>query len=130
MNDWDKLITDLTNLATNIEDSCLEESMKLGQSILDYSKDIVPVDTGALQDSTFLEKRGNIVTLGYGGSNAKINPKTGESTDKYMVEVHENLNMPHPNGGEAKFLEKPFFELTSNLGNKFAKEVVNNAIRK
>lgn len=36
-----------------------------------------------------------------------INPKTGLPASTYAARVHEDLDMPHPNGGKAKFLEDP-----------------------
>ena len=36
-----------------------------------------------------------------------INPKNGLPASAYAAIVHEDLNMPHPNGGKAKFLEDP-----------------------
>ena len=44
--------------------------------------------------------------VGYGGNGDPINPKTGKHASEYMVQVHEDLNQPHPNGGQAKFLEE------------------------
>lgn len=36
-----------------------------------------------------------------------VNPKTGLQASTYAGRVHEDLDMPHPNGGKAKFLEDP-----------------------
>lgn len=36
-----------------------------------------------------------------------VNPKTGLPASAYASVVHEDLDMPHPNGGKAKFLEDP-----------------------
>ena len=36
-----------------------------------------------------------------------INPKTGLPASAYAGRVHEDLDMPHKNGGKAKFLEDP-----------------------
>lgn len=129
MDDFDRLISDLISLENNIEKSVLNNSMKLGNKMLRASKRLVPVDTGTLKDSTYIKETSNGVELGYGDENDKINPKTGIPASKYMLEVHENLQMPHPNGGEAKFLEKAFYEEVEKLGNDFAKEVVKGAIK-
>ena len=40
----------------------------------------------------------------------KINPKSGLPSSAYASIVHEDLGMPHPNGGKAKFLEDPIRE--------------------
>lgn len=39
--------------------------------------------------------------------NNGVNPKSGFSASTYAGRVHEDLDMPHPNGGKAKFLEDP-----------------------
>ena len=36
-----------------------------------------------------------------------VNPKNGLQASTYAARVHEDLDMPHPNGGKAKFLEDP-----------------------
>lgn len=36
-----------------------------------------------------------------------VNPKTGLPASTYAARVHEDLDMPHPRGGKAKFLEDP-----------------------
>lgn len=40
----------------------------------------------------------------------RINPKSGLPVSAYSVIVHEDLSMPHPRGGKAKFLEDPVRE--------------------
>lgn len=39
--------------------------------------------------------------------NNGVNPKNGLSASTYAATVHEDLDMPHPNGGKAKFIEDP-----------------------
>lgn len=82
------------------------------QGILASSLGLVPVDTSALRSSGYvMEPIQEIdmisVYFGYGGPAAKINPKTGQSTDGYALTVHENLEAFHKVGC-AKFLELPF----------------------
>lgn len=82
-----------------------------GNVLINKSVPKVPVDTGSLRSSHFVEQpkvEGStiLVKLGYGGTATKINPHTGEATSDYAVKVHEDLNMQHKTG-EAKFLEKP-----------------------
>lgn len=43
---------------------------------------------------------------GHGVGDA-INPKNGLPASAYAAVVHEDLDMPHPRGGKAKFLEDP-----------------------
>ena len=64
-------------------------------------RDYVPVDTGALRASGFVEEpvptpRGGMVTLGFGGASAP-----------YALLVHEDLTVRHT-VGQAKYLEIPF----------------------
>lgn len=62
----------------------------------DSKQNYVPVDTGALRASGFVElPAGNSVTFGYGGPAAP-----------YAVIVHEDLTKHHPIGS-AKYLELP-----------------------
>lgn len=69
------------------------------QPIFDRSQELVPVDTGALKDSGYLEIRiaGNKINaeVGYGRGGVPI----------YSVFVHENLEMFHEPPTQAKFLQ-------------------------
>lgn len=93
----------------------------------------VPVDTGTLYDSAYfgVSRRTDVknyrygAIMGYGDTegiggaiglgpiewikepNNGINPKNGFQASTYAAKVHEDLDMPHPNGGKAKFLEDP-----------------------
>ena len=107
-----------------------------GLSIMADSLSQVPVDTGTLRDSAYLgtSRRNDVsgyrygAVLGYGtpeglssnvglsdeGSmdwyivpNNGVNPKNHLQASTYAAKVHEDLDMPHPNGGKAKFLEDP-----------------------
>lgn len=95
------------------------------RSIMEESLSEVPRGTGALAASAFInqDRKGNI-TFGYGGANTQINPVTGESTDEYMMSVHERLDARHPIG-KAKFLEDPVNRhkatLEKDLANKLSK---------
>lgn len=44
-------------------------------------------------------------------------------TAEYATKVHEDLNMNHPNGGQAKFLEQPAREIQRDLKETIRKEV-------
>jgi hypothetical protein len=72
-------------------------------------EEFVPVDLGILKDSgdvALPEIDGNamVVEMGYGGAAAA-----------YALKQHEDLTLNHPNGGEAKFLEKPLLEEVPNI---------------
>lgn len=94
------------------------------QGIMAASQGLVPVDTTALRSSGYVAqpiRDGNTVRveLGYGGPAARINPKTGKSTDAYALYVHENLEAFHP-VGSAKYLELPFNQATKGMGERLA----------
>lgn len=83
------------------------------EEIMTLSKTLVPVETGTLRDSGFVDPpvtSGNVVTvrLGYGGE-----------AEAYALKQHEDLTLHHPNG-QAKFLEKPMLEAASHLDEKLA----------
>lgn len=104
-----------------------------GVAIMADSLSQVPVDTGTLRDSAYLgvSRRSDTAgyrygaVLGYGDTeglaalnnmdavewyivpNNGINPKSGYQASTYAGRVHEDLDMPHPHGGKAKFLEDP-----------------------
>lgn len=95
-----------------------------GLGIMASSQGLVPVDTTALRSSGYVqepERDADLITvyLGYGGPAAKINSKTGESTDAYALYVHENLEAFHP-VGMAKYLEMPFDQAKSGMGARIA----------
>lgn len=102
-----------------------------GQGILASSMGLVPVDTGALRSSGYVtepEREGDhiVVEIGYGGPAAKINPKSGDSTDGYAIFVHENLEAHHPVGC-AKFLELPFNQATRGMSGRIAQGMRDDA---
>lgn len=90
---------------------------------------LVPVDTGALRGSHYTSppvRDGDVirVEIGYGGPAAKINPKTGESTDGYALKVHEDLEAFHK-VGSAKYLEMPFNQARAGMSARVAANMKN-----
>lgn len=95
-----------------------QQMLSKSKSALDkYSKEIqqesireCPKDTGALSNSSYIEKEDSSEeikrVIGYGGDNVQINPRTGQPTSEYATIVHEDLSRLHPNG-KSKFLEDP-----------------------
>ena len=84
-------------------------------NIMTDSKRLVPVDLGTLKNSGYAAlpeaRRGRVaVEIGYGGPAAD-----------YALAQHEHTEYRHPEGGEAKFLEKPVNERTSTFANNVAK---------
>ena len=107
--------------------------------IMSESLGQVPVDTGTLASSAFagVSRRTDTknytygAVLGYGDIRGMakqanlgpiewlmtpsnpVNPRSGLPASAYSARVHEDLDMPHPNGGKAKFLEDPIREWAS-----------------
>jgi len=100
-----------------------------GLGIMAASQPLVPVDTAALRSSGYVAEPttgaadGVVeVLLGYGGPAAKINSKTGESTDAYALYVHEDLEAFHK-VGTAKYLSLPFDQATRGMGRRLAENL-------
>ena len=98
-----------------------------GEQIMSASKPLVPVDTGALRASGYVEQPAIsedkvTVELGYGGPAAQQNPKSGESTDGYAIYVHENLEAHH-RVGQAHYLSDPFYAAQGGMSERIAQRM-------
>ena len=111
---FEKLEANLKAYMQDIPDATMDQLHEVASHIMINSQDEVPIDTKALIKSGFIVEEGNSIIAGYGGPNAKINPKTGILTEEYALKVHEDLSVNHP-VGKAKFLEDPFNEAVQNL---------------
>lgn len=85
-----------------------------------------PKDTRALAQSGEKIGPNDIPTgieagISYGGMN--LNPKTGETTNSYVVNVHEDLDMRHLHPTRAKFAETAVLERMPALENRIARFV-------
>ena len=90
------------------------------EEMMTESKRLVPVDTGTLKGSGYVEPVDMAdlsVRLGFGGP-----------AEPYALVQHEDLSLRHPGGGQAKFLEIPVNalapKLTENVGNAI-RDVIN-----
>lgn len=95
-----KVIRDNLLKVTDHIENVTPEAIKFGlKPIFDESQRLVPVDTGALKRSGFIETRrmarGTAAAIGYG--------RYGRPT--YAAFVHENLNLRHAPPTQAKWLE-------------------------
>lgn len=100
-----------------------------GQGIMSQSRPLVPVLTGALRASGYVDEpviegaeltgQRVSVKLGYGGVASKVNPVTGERAGVYALPVHENLEAFH-HVGMAKYLEVPFNAARRGMGERLA----------
>ena len=105
-----------------LSNKVLDASESVADEIMYKSAQQVPRETGALANSSFVEKDRQGVRFGYGGNNIQVNPKTGQTTDDYMVAVHEDLTAFHA-VGKAKFLEDPINESLAEIESKLGQAV-------
>jgi len=99
----------------------------LAEEILRESELEVPKVSGTLASAQFIIDTENVngkIQFGYGGPNAQVNPKTGISTNDYMLRMHEDLSLEHP-VGKSKFLRDPFIRNLNRL-----REGLANGLRK
>jgi hypothetical protein len=45
------------------------------------------------------------------------------NADPYAVKIHEGLHLQHPNGGQAKFLERPALQMSKELAGVMAASI-------
>lgn len=72
------------------------------EMLLAKSQAGVPVESGRLRDSGTVTDTAEGSVVGYGFDDAD---GKNSATDKYAVKQHEDLELHHPNGGGAKWLE-------------------------
>lgn len=97
--------TNLDRIAAEAHQKAAAALYEVGNEVMAQSKRLVPVDTGALKGSGYVDQPrvelGRVsVELGYGGP-----------ASAYAVRQHEDLSLRHPDGGQAKFLEQPLSAL-------------------
>jgi hypothetical protein len=92
-------------ITENIKQVVKVELSNVGDDIVERSSNYVPVKTGFLKSSVVKEvtETTNKIVL-----NIKY-------TAPYAIYVHENLTNNHPNGGQAKFLERAVKEVTPDF---------------
>ncbi len=114
----------LLSAVQKLPDAVASETYQFGEEIMTDSKEVAPVDTGALMNTGHVQlpkiDGGKVsVTLGY-----------GDESVGYALSVHENLN---PNvhwkkpGSGPKYLENPFEARKGELAPRVA-EVVRNVL--
>lgn len=87
----DDLQAYLQRLRTDVPRGAQEGHDIVMAATLSNARPLVPVKTGQLRDSGRIVHRGQETIV--------------EFTAPYAAEVHERTDIPHPNGGQAKFLE-------------------------
>ncbi len=109
----DELQRRLTAMAADTPDAVAVALSQEAELEMIEAKKRTPVDTGALQNSGYVERLTDEsgVRMGFGG------PAAG-----YAVYVHENLDALHPSG-QAKFLESVLVESAPSLPTRIAERI-------
>lgn len=103
-------------------DNITPAALKFGlQPIFDTSQALVPVDTGRLKRSGFLETR-----KGPRGVSASVGYAKGGRPD-YAVLVHERLDFIHKDPTQAKFLEEAVNRHVNEIGPRIQSFLKRNA---
>ena len=84
-----------TQVSANVRRAVEAALPGIAEQVLTLSKREVPVETGTLM-------RSGTVTMTNGGRTAEISYNT-----PYAAYQHEGVDLVHPNGGKAKYLEDP-----------------------
>lgn len=75
------------------------------ETLLAASQGLVPVEDGVLKASGRVETEGLHAAVTYGRDDD--GSEHHAPSNQYVIPQHEDMEFNHPNGGEAKFLEKP-----------------------
>lgn len=81
----------------------------MSQSLVEVPKDTETLFRSARIRSLVTNPTGMSIEFGYGFGD-EVNPKTGDTADKYAVPVHEILEARHTLPEKAKYLEDPVLE--------------------
>ncbi len=117
----DKLLEKLGALAPKVKHAAETELYHIAEEIMANSKEVVPVDTGALMSTGHVDApvetdHGVSISMGYGGPAAP-----------YALYVHEeldpNINWSRPGSGP-KFLENPVISMQPDIAPRIKKAVL------
>ena len=121
-------------ISIKVEDSNFKENLKKAQRgipkvvqkvfennaqiIYENSQPLVPVLTGRLRDS------GEVLTKDpENNEEMYASISYGGGLVNYAVRVHEDLQLNHPHGGQAKFLEIPFEEQVPEITSQLSEAI-------
>lgn len=112
----DELIAKLNALWPRFSNAAVSGCMDWADDVMNTSKRLVPVDTGALKGSGYTKVMsgpdGVEITLGY--------------SQNYALYVHENMEAHHENG-QAKYLEIPLLMKCNELLRRMYQEMMHAA---
>ncbi len=118
----DKLFLKLSAIVPAVKQAAKTELYQIAEEIMDDSKRIVPVDTGALMSTGHVDlpvdtEKGIEISLGYGGPAAP-----------YALAVHENLDprvhWQRPGSGP-KYLETPWNAKKTEISPRIRKAMLD-----
>lgn len=117
LNGTKELQKQLAQFGANAEKELGGAMFREATTIMNASKVIVPVDTGALKNSGIVmppERTGTgvMVSLGYGGA-----------ARDYAIYVHENLTARHAPPTRAKFLEDPLMAASKGMAGRLVEDL-------
>lgn len=108
------IITDVRKLSESLDSDIAGHLYRTGHKVLTYSMEKVPVDTGFLKNTGYVDRPIRGIS--------EITVRVGYHA-RYSLAVHERLDVRHKNG-QAKFLEKAVKEVgkeVADLGRIFRK---------
>jgi hypothetical protein len=120
----DAFIQQVRSLVPAIREAGGEELQREMVGVLEVSRQLVPYDTGRLSQSGRVDdpvSDGEVVSvyISYGGDNEV----------PYALIQHEVTSIPHKNGRQAKFLERPLLEWTRGGPFRLMTRVSNRVTR-
>jgi len=95
----------LAQLGEVLPRQLIQATHQEAEDILDASLPLVPVDTTLLILTGMVEKQADGADIRYGG----------HGLAPYATLQHFNTAYNHPNGGQAFFLQEPFFAATAGM---------------
>lgn len=136
----DKLNRKLRKLAILSEEEAEKALTKIGLDLQGKAQRLAPVDTGDLRGSAFTVVGKKDISK---KTRADKHPKSARSsipsageleavvgfTEPYALRQHEDMELRHPRGGEAKFLETPFKENKNKYVDLIGK-AISRAVKK
>lgn len=125
--DYNAFLSQLNAAVSRVQRGTKKATIEACEEIKQESLAEVPEATGTLASSFYYEVEGSYTNftaeIGYGKGDP-VNPQTGKRVSEYMIEVHEDLEAPHPKG-KAKFLEDPLRNYQKQARSKMASTIRN-----
>jgi len=126
-NALEHIMKNLVKVDINVKAGAKKALIESAKGVMSQSVLEVPLDTGALSTSGYIEDPKEIgnrisITVGYGGANDKRNPESGKMASEYAMVVHETPEYHHSEG-KWKYLEDPIRAYQGAFLNTFAKEM-------